>query len=181
MNNKILITGSCWLEITGLWHLLSEKGYNVTRAPIGYHCAKDYFDLTVIALSAEKIPGWGRYISEIRNIKQRMLGDIVVLVPERLKDITLLQDICNVYSGYEDIDMLAQFIHDRLNGDFLCREKIRLTKGQLQVVNRTLEMPRFYYDRKLYYHQGRLAKNIGVKNLRLLMMTGLIGHVTFWT
>ncbi|ELO5003686.1 hypothetical protein QUQ70_004869, partial [Escherichia coli] len=96
---KILLTGTCWYELTGLWHLLSAQGYDVYRVPLEYSCATDNWDLTVVALSAEPVAGWGRHLPRIRELRRRMSGEMLVLVPERLKMLTVLQDICAVYSG----------------------------------------------------------------------------------
>ncbi|MGS5326491.1 hypothetical protein ACVD2K_24865, partial [Escherichia coli] len=37
---KILLTGTCWYELAGLWHLLSAQGYNIYRVPLGYSCVR---------------------------------------------------------------------------------------------------------------------------------------------
>ncbi|EEQ3299491.1 hypothetical protein ABLI14_003754 [Escherichia coli] len=171
-NKKILLTGSCWFEIAGLWYLLSEKGYKVTRAPMD-SCTKNTFDLTIIALSAEKIPGWGRHISAIREMRKRISGEMIVLVPHRLEHLTLLQDVCCIYNGYKNVETLGEFICEQLYTDFFSLKKIKITKGQRQIIDLTLGVSQICYDQRLYYHQIRLAKNVGVRNLRLLIMAGL--------
>ncbi len=58
----MLLTGTCWYELTGLWHLLSTQGHNVYRVPPGYPCARHGWDLIIVALSAEPVTGWGRQL-----------------------------------------------------------------------------------------------------------------------
>ena len=82
---KILLTGTCWYELTGLWHLLSAQEYDVYRVPLGYSCSRHDWDLVVVALSAEPVAGWGRHLSRIRELRAEMSGEMLVLVPERLE------------------------------------------------------------------------------------------------
>lgn len=51
MRQKILLTGTCWYELTGLWHLLSAQGHNVYRVPPGYPCVREGWDLIIVALT----------------------------------------------------------------------------------------------------------------------------------
>ncbi|EKK5946230.1 helix-turn-helix domain-containing protein [Salmonella enterica] len=67
VRQKILLTGTCWYELTGLWHLLSAQGHNVYRVPPGYPCVREGWDLIIVALSAEPVTGWGRHLSWIRE------------------------------------------------------------------------------------------------------------------
>ncbi|EFO3788597.1 hypothetical protein ACRG2M_005337, partial [Escherichia coli] len=99
VRQKILLTGTCWYELTGLWHLLSAQGHNVYRVPPGYPCARHGWDLIIVALSAEPVTGWGRHLSWIRELRAEMSGEMLVLVPERLEMLKVLRNICPVYSG----------------------------------------------------------------------------------
>ena len=175
-NKKVLITGSCWFEMTGLWHALSEDGYDVYRAPFEYFCAPHAYDLTVVALSAEKILGWGRYIPGIRALRKRVSGNIVVLVPNRLENLTVLQDVCLLYNGHESIDNIKQFLYSQLKENkTIQKKKFDMTLGQLRVLKKISNRnnPKRVYDRRMYYHQRCLVKNIGVKNLNILRIAAL--------
>lgn len=102
---KILLTGTCWYELTGLWHLLSAQGYSVYRVPPGYSCVRHGWDLIIVALSAESVAGWGCHLSWIRELRAEISGDMLVLVPERLK---VLRNICPVYSGCRSLSNLER-------------------------------------------------------------------------
>ncbi|HCB2340120.1 TPA: hypothetical protein MYR45_004879 [Escherichia coli] len=175
-NKKVLITGSCWFEMTGLWLALSEDGYDVYRAPFEYSCAPHAYDLTVVALSAEKILGWGRYIPAIRALRKRVSGNIIVLVPDRLKNLTVLQDVCLIYNGHESIDNIKKFLYSQLKADKTIQKKnFYMTSGQLSVLKKISNRSNSsrVYDRRMYYHQSCLVKNTGVKNLNILRIAGL--------
>ncbi|ENW9230522.1 TPA: hypothetical protein ACF37U_002518 [Escherichia coli] len=100
VKQKILLTGTCRYELTGLWNLLTEQGYDVYRVPLGYSCARHGWDLIIVALSAEPVAGWGRLFPQIREIRSQMSGKMITLVPERLKKMKVLFDVCLVYSGH---------------------------------------------------------------------------------
>ncbi|MBA7901122.1 hypothetical protein FFT88_23365 [Escherichia sp. E4930] len=71
---RIILTGTCWYELTGLWQLLSMLGHDVCRASPGKYCTPDAWDLVIVALSAEPVAGWGRYLPWICELRERVSG-----------------------------------------------------------------------------------------------------------
>lgn len=177
MKKKFLLTGTCWYELIGLWHLLSTLGYDVFHVPFGYSCAHERWDLVIVALSAEPVCGWGRHLPWIRSLKSQLSGEMVVFVPERLKNINILKDICSVYSGRKKQQYIIKFINTALSSNSSLTTQLQLTDGQLRVLNHLLERKDKRSlnskERGLYYHQSRLVESIGVRNLKLLLMTGI--------
>ena len=179
VRQKILLTGTCWYELTGLWHLLSAQGYNVYRVPLGYSCVRDGWDLIVVALSAEPVAGWGRHLSRIRELRAEMSGEMLVLVPEKLERLKVLRNICPVYSGCMPLSDQERAVRMALNRKAVHAGKFRLTSGQRLALNRLSERGRDrplnlkQRERGLYWHYARLAENAGVRDFRMLLMTGL--------
>lgn len=108
-----------------------------------------------------------------------MSGEMLVLVPERLKMLTILQGICVVYSGCEALRKLKMNIRTVLTGGALQNSRFSLTEGQRRALKRLSERGRDRSlnlkpeEREWYYHHARLADNVGVRDFRLLLMTGL--------
>ncbi|WP_426472804.1 hypothetical protein [Escherichia marmotae] len=179
MRQKILLTGTCWYELTGLWHLLSAQGYNVYRVPLRYSCVREDWDLVIVALSAESVAGWGRHLHRICELRAEMSGEMLVLVPERLEMLKVLRNICPVYNGCMPLSYLKRTVHMALNRKTVRTGKFRLTSGQRQALKRLSERGRDrplnlkQSERGLYWHYARLAENVGVRDFRMLLMTGL--------
>lgn len=105
-----------------------------------------------------------------------MSGNIVVLVPNRLENLSVLQDVCLLYNGHESIDNIKQFLYSQLKENkTIQKKKFDMTLGQLKVLKKISNRnnPKRVYDRRMYYHQSCLVKNIGVKNLNILRIAGL--------
>ncbi|HCZ4708617.1 TPA: hypothetical protein O3H02_004283 [Salmonella enterica subsp. enterica serovar Saintpaul str. CFSAN004144] len=179
VKQKILLTGTCWYELTGLWHLLSAQGYDVYRMSWGDSYVQDYWDLIIVALSAEPAAGWGRHLPRIRELREGMSGDMLVLVPERLKMLKLLRNICLVYSGCGHLPGLKGTVQMMLNKKAVLAGKFRLTPGQRLALKhfsergKNLPLSPKPSECGLYGHYARLAENVGVRDFRMLLMTGL--------
>lgn len=148
---KILLTGTCWYELTGLWHLLSAQGYNIYRIPLGYSCVRKCWDLVIVVLSAEPVAGWGRHLPRIRELRAEMSGEMLVLVPERLEMLKVLRNICPVYSGCMPLSDPERTVRMALNRKTACAGKFRLTSGQRLALKRLSERGR---DRPLNLKQS---------------------------
>lgn len=176
---KILLTGTCWFELTGLLYLLSSQEFDIYRVPQGYRCAPDCWDLIIVALSTEPVVGWGRYITWIRELREQMSGKMLVLVPQRLKSLRILHNVCPVFSGEVNLPVLRSYIHTVLNNRKVPSGKFRVTEGQRQALTRLSTKGRDVpldlqgSERRLYWHYAHLAKNVGVRDFRMLLMTGL--------
>ncbi|ENE7008082.1 TPA: hypothetical protein JTK43_004291 [Escherichia coli] len=179
VRQRILLIGSCWYELTGVWNLLSELEHDVYRVPLEYSCSRDGWDLIIVALSAEPVAGWGRHLSRICELREKMSGEMLVLVPERLDKLKVLRNICPVYSGYMSLSDLERVVRMVLNRKVVRASKFRLTTGQHRALKRLSERGRDrplnlkQSERGLYWHYARLAENIGVRDLKMLLMTGI--------
>ncbi|EEW8309543.1 hypothetical protein KF981_004703 [Escherichia coli] len=176
---KILLIGTCWYELTGLLNLLLVQGHDVYRVPLGYSCVREGWDLIIVALSAEPVAGWGRHLSRIRELSAEMFGEMLVLVPERLEMLKVLRNICPVYSGCLPLPDLERTVRMALNRNAVRTGKFRLTSGQRLALKRLSGRGRErplnlkQSERGLYWHYARLAENVGVRDFRMLLMTGL--------
>ncbi|CAD5534787.1 Uncharacterised protein [Escherichia coli] len=179
VRQRILLTGTCWYELTGLWHLLSAQGFNIYRVPPGDSCVREGWDLVIVALSAEPVAGWGRHLSWIRELRAEMSGEMLVLVPERLEMLKVLRNTCPVYSGCIHLSDMERTVRITLNRNTVRTGKFCLTSGQRLVLKRLSERGRDrplnlkQSERGLYWHYARLAENVGVRDFRMLLMTGL--------
>lgn len=132
-----------------------------------------------MALSAEPVAGWGRHLPRIRELRAEMSGEMLVLVPERLEMLKVLRNICPVYSGCMPLSYLERTVRMAQNRKTARAGKFRLTSGQRQALKRLSERGRDrplnlkQSERGLYWHYARLAENVGVRDFRMLLMTGL--------
>lgn len=55
---------------------------------------------------------------------------MLVLAPERLKMLTVLRDICDVYSGCVSLRKLNTKVHALLTGEPFWSDRFRMTEGQ---------------------------------------------------
>ncbi|WP_089639636.1 hypothetical protein [Escherichia coli] len=176
---KILLTGTCWYELTGLLKLLSAREFDVCCVPLEYSCFREDLDLIIVALSAEPVAGWGRHLPRICELRTEMSGEMLVLVPERLGMLKVLRNICPVYSGYMPLSYLERTVRMALNRKAVRTGKFRLTSGQRLALKRLSERGRDrplnlkQSERCLYWHYARLAESVGVRDFRMLLMTGL--------
>lgn len=108
-----------------------------------------------------------------------MFGEMLVLVPERLEMLKVLRNICPIYRGCGHLPRLKGVVHMMLNRKAVRTGKFRLTSGQRWALKRLSERGRDQplnlkqSERGLYWHYARLAENVGVRDFRMLLMTGL--------
>lgn len=176
---NILLTGTCWYELTGLCFLLLAQGYSVSRVPLGYSCTSDKWDLVIVALSAEPITGWGKHLSWICEVRSHFSGKMLVLVPERLNSLKILGNTCLIYSGCRSLSQLGDNVIMALSTKVEKNGIFHLTAGQHRALKRlsgkgkssALNLKKS--DKKFYWHYAQLADNVGVRDLKMLLMTGL--------
>ncbi len=179
LRKKILLTGTCWHELTGLWFLLPAQEYDVCCVPLGHPCVTNNWDRIIVALSAEPVTGWARHLSWICELRERLSGYMLVLVPERLNSLKILRNTCQVYGGSESLQRLRDYVLKFLSAETETRGEFSLTDGQRQALKRLSEngggrpLNLKQNERKLYWHYARLAANVGVRNLSMLLLTGL--------
>ncbi|ENY3616633.1 hypothetical protein ACFMH7_004966 [Escherichia coli O8:H49] len=182
-SKKIFLTGTCHYELYGLHQLLSQKGYNVFHVISSSPCNPDEWDIIIVALSAEPLPGWGRHLSWINEISAHSSSVLLVLVPEKLQTLKVMNNICHIYNGRDKTGRIVDFVTASLNGHIVQTERFILSERQRYVLSRALKTGKGYSfiqksdERWMYYHHIRLVKNSGLRNFRMLLMTGLCQEI----
>lgn len=176
---KIFLTGTCWYEVKGLWHLLSAQGYDVYHELPKYPCPADFPDLIIVALSAEPVAGWGRHLLWIRELREQMSGKMLILVPERLGALKALRNISPVCSGRRSLQGLTGVVRMAIKRKSESTGRFSLTPGQRQALKYLSERGRDKplnlrgCERRLYWHYARLAETVGVRDFRMMLIAGL--------
>ena len=174
---RIILTGTCWYELSGLRHVLSMRGYDVCNVlPWGCNVS-DGGDLLIVALSAESVAGWGRHLSRVCELRALFSGKMLVLVPERLKSLNVLRNVSPVCSGRESLQQLSVYIDAVLSRKPEQTGRFRLTEEQRRILKCCSEGKRPLKQAKskpwLYRQCAQLAENTGVRHFRMLMLTRL--------
>lgn len=178
---RIILTGTCWYELSGLRHMLSMRGYDV-RNVLPWGCnVSDGGDLLIVALSAESVAGWGRHLSRVCELRALFSGKMLVLVPERLKSLNVLRNVSPVCSGRESLQQLSVYIDAVLSRKPEQTGRFRLTEAQRRVLERFSEgdgsrdgpLNQAQSKPWLYRQCAQLAENTGVRHFRMLMLTRL--------
>ncbi|EDS3841723.1 hypothetical protein [Citrobacter portucalensis] len=164
-SNKVLLTGVCGYELAGMKHLLESAGYEVSGPE---NCAGRDFRLIIVALSAVSLCGWGRHLKVIRGLRSLVSGRMIVLVPEKLRDMTVLGDICEVCDGKMTVELLKNVV--LVNLQKRCKTP-RLSRRQY-VSGSILLGERRPEKSNEYYHRRRLVDCMGFPNLHVLQLTG---------
>ncbi|EBU7005293.1 TPA: hypothetical protein NPB33_004212 [Salmonella enterica subsp. enterica serovar Kintambo] len=175
---RILLTGSCEYELLGLSYLLDGMGYAVVRpeaSPPGT------YDFILVALSAEPLAGWGRHLQGIRMLYAANSVPMAVLVPERLKGMRLLRGMAQVISGRDSLARLHSMLwlafktppESELSGK-LTRLQLRTLSTMRQSINSNESLK--VTSHTDYYSRARLVEYVGVENLHVLCMSGLLSE-----
>lgn len=178
---KVLVTGVCGYELAGLESFLTELGCCVTLCAEGEPPRRGGYDMTVVALSAVPLAGWGRYLPWIRAARRQAEGRMVILVPERLRGIRLLKDVGPVYSGYTSLYHLRWILLMALTGGEMTPSEassVTLTRGQREAMA-DLYLRMMYGADSLkpgkwmsYFHRARLLEVTGINRLQILCLSG---------
>ncbi len=176
---RILLTGSCEYELQGLSLLLAGMGYEAVREEASPPGACDFI---LVALSAEPLAGWGRHLQGIRMLYAANPVPVVVLVPERLKGMRLLRGTAQVISGRAGLESLRSLLRlafetppaPDLSGE-LTRLRLQTLLSMLRAINSN--EPLTVMSHKDYYPRTRLVEYVGVANLHVLCVSGLLSGV----
>lgn len=178
---KVLVCGRNVYETEGVVCLLELAGCDVTRQDMMK--ASGEYDLIVVTLGTDLLAGWGRNCEQIRLLRHRVQGNMVVLVPEKLKKLRLLRDICLVYSGQVSLQELKSFLFAIMRGRAVLSEPVRFTAGQrkaagaLQRAGRENRCSLRPAERAEYYHRVHLTETVGGGNIQMLFVTGLLERI----
>ncbi|EDM9065134.1 hypothetical protein AHU16_22510 [Salmonella enterica subsp. enterica serovar Give] len=180
---RILLIGNCEYELLGLSRLLVSMGYAVTRSDVT--SGRREYDLVLVALSAEPLAGWGRHLQGIRKLYTANPVPVVVLVPSRLKGMRLLRGTAHVISGCYSLSRLRTMLQQVFKGRSTPEPPEELTPHQKRALmslcmaissNASLKAT----SRKDYYLRSCLAEHVGVENLHVLCVSGLLPEVNRW-
>lgn len=173
-NGNLLITGNCWYEIIGLKSLLSARYREITCIQLKSLNGQDSFEHAIIALSDEPLVTWWGNLPYIFELRKRISGSMIVLVPKTLNKIKVLNGICQICDGQGELHKLHDEII-KLTAERQLSTSFRLTKGQVELLksvsSNTLNIKK--NRRWFYYHCSKLAKNVGILKHPKLMMIGL--------
>lgn len=115
----------------------------------------------------------------ICELRERVSGKMLVLVPEGLKRLNVLRNVCPVCSGGENLQQLSIDINAILTSGPVQTDRYSLTQAQRWVLKHFSEgsgdrvRPQNQHQSKLYRQYARLAENTEVRNFRMLTLTGL--------
>lgn len=176
---RILLTGSCEYELLGLSYLLDGMGYAVVRPETSL---PGTYDFILVALSAEPLTGWGRHLQDIRMLYAANSVPVAVLVPERLKGIRLLRGMAQVISGRSGLERLRSLLWQTferppepdLSGEMTCL-RLQTLHSMRRAINSN--KPLKVKSHKEYYPRARLVEYVGVENLHVLCVSGLLSGV----
>lgn len=93
---NIIITGTCEVEVLGVFSLFESMGIPTTQLR---DAQPEPGDLLIVSMSAEPLLGWAKYLPSLLAMKLWWRCSIVVLVPNKLASIRLLDSIGSIVSG----------------------------------------------------------------------------------
>ncbi|EBL8264643.1 hypothetical protein DLA27_25190 [Salmonella enterica] len=180
---RILLIGNCEYELLGLSHLLVCMGYAVVRPAVS--SGRKEYDLVLVALSAEPLAGWGRHLQGVRKLYATNPVSMVLLVPSRLKGMKLLRGTAQVISGRYSLSRLRTLLRQVFKGlpdpeqpgELTLHQKKALMSLRMAISSNASLKATSHKD---YYLRSRLAEHVGVENLHVLCVSGLLSEVSGW-
>lgn len=177
----VLLVGTCKYELIGFESLLVECNFIVEKAMELDNNLCQRFDMVVIALSSEPLLKWGRFISVIESYHQVSPTRLIIFAPKKICDLKLLTPIALTFNGREKLPDLKNLI-TLLSKDNPCRSiKVKgLSAIQRRELVRLKLMASGYVKHRIkqtkltYYHRSRIAGLLGVDNLHVLFVAGVL-------
>ncbi|HAX5069886.1 TPA: hypothetical protein JZG30_004466 [Escherichia coli] len=177
----VLLLGSCEYELIGFESLLAEYDFIVKRASGLDDNLPLRFDMVVIALSSEPLLRWGRFVSIIEKLYEIFPARLIIFVPEKICNLKLLTRIALVFNGRSQITDLRQSITlfakntPRSPTNFKVLSTIqRRELVRLKLIANGKIKNRIKQSKVTYYHRARIIKTIGIDNLHVLFVVGLL-------
>ncbi|EBA1561085.1 hypothetical protein DNU54_20195 [Salmonella enterica subsp. enterica serovar Ajiobo] len=176
---RVLLVGNCEFELLGLQHFLTSLGCEVILEEMS---ANGPYNLVVVALSAGPLAGWGRYLRDIRMLHAGIPAPMIVLVPPQLQAFQLLRGTGLVCNGRDSLSRLRTVLNQALDSGFCLSETRPLSlRRQSALISLRLAVRNNASlkteNRKEYYHRARLVEHVGVDNLHVLCVSGLVSEV----
>lgn len=166
---RIIISGSCWYEVSGLESVLKGEEYeiqalkDVTPSPS---------DVLLIALSAEPMLNWGRFLSALVFIRGRYRCQTIALVPGRLKNIHYLFRSIQTVDGSCSISELKKCLIGLISEKQQPMTSITRKQTCYNRVKFMYEAFRRPYGKKernrYYYSRAKLVELTGMPNMHML-------------
>ncbi|EIY5162701.1 hypothetical protein MLW98_004464 [Klebsiella variicola] len=111
------------------------------------------------------------FIFELRN---RISGSMIVLVPKALNEIKVLNGVCHICNGQDQLPKLHGEIIKLFEEEYFLTA-FKLTNGQKELLRKvsfdSLKVKK--NKRWFYYHCSKLARNAGIRDIHTLMVIGL--------
>lgn len=104
---NILVTGSCQSEVQGVLCLL--KGMGTVAAELG-DATPTPNDLVIVAMSAIPLLGWAEQFPRLLDMKLRWRCELVVLVPNVVASIRLLEGVGCIIPGGYSLDWMSKVL-----------------------------------------------------------------------
>ncbi|KAF6590702.1 hypothetical protein G9G39_21465 [Cronobacter sp. EKM101R] len=177
----VLLVGSCEYELIGFESLLVECDFIVEKAKDLDNNLRQRFDMVVIALSSEPLLKWGRFISVIANYHQAPPAKLIIFTPEKLCNLKLLTPIALVFNGRRKIPDLKSLITSISKNNPCPPIKVKGLSAiqrrelvRLKLIASGYVKQRTTQTKLTYYHRFRIANLLGVDNLHVLFVVGLL-------
>ncbi|ELY4545986.1 hypothetical protein SNN69_004343 [Cronobacter sakazakii] len=178
---EILLFGSCEYELIGFENILSRCNHNALRI----HNIEDVFShpssLIVVALSSEPLLQWARFITTIKILAKRPNKRVIIFTPRKLMKLAYLKTIGLVFNGKQSVQELQDLIKSLIQSNLMVHYKrARLSiKQQKELIRLRLMLKQNFKNRSIetkniYYHRSRMLKIIGVDNLHVAIVSGLL-------
>ncbi|MEQ4531522.1 MAG: hypothetical protein ABN478_09510 [Mixta sp.] len=163
---NILLLGTCEYEMLGLTHILTELGCCVLRNSEVSSRYKPY--LTVVALSAEPLLGWGKHISFINEIFSKSNNRVLIVAPKRYSNLTLLKRCCFLLDGQLGLEKLRESLSEVLEEKRgTIKDYYNFTSfysGIIQAISMTDDEKRALPSSTCHYRKKRIFNLLGLKN-----------------
>lgn len=163
---NILLIGKCEYELIGLTNVLTELGHYVLRESEASSRYRP--DITVIALSAEPLLGWGKNISFINDILSKTKKRVLIIAPGQYSKLTILRGRCSVLNGELSVEELRRRLSDVVEDNGRMISDYYSFTGFYSATIKALTMAET--EKKgvscstYYYRKKRILKMFGLKN-----------------
>lgn len=178
-NKRIITSGSCWYEVSGLERLLKDEGYEIRALK---DVAPSRNDVLLIALSAEPVLSWGRFLSALVFIRRRYRCQTIVLVPGRLKNIHHLFGAIQMVDGSCSFSELRKCLTELISGKQKALKPIsrqHTDHSRVKLISEAFRRPYGKKERNRYYYSR--ARLVGLTGMPHMHMLTVFSPVRFGT
>ncbi|EFN8342434.1 hypothetical protein [Escherichia coli] len=178
---EILLFGSCEYELIGFENILSRFNYKVLRIHEIEDALSHPSSLIVVALSSEPLLQWVRFITTIKILAKEPEKRVIIFTPRKLMHLASLKTIGLVFNGKISVQELQGVIQSLIKSNHIVKYKrMRFSlKQQKELIRLRLMLKQSFKNRaaetkNTYYHRARILKIIGIDNLHVALVSGLL-------